>query len=110
MPATTPRGATPQPQAEPLARAGMGRRITGGAVGAGAAVTALTMAGAPWWAVAVAVSIGISVPGLLALAQSLVPQESEHRRDVLLAWLRHRERQARNQVPAQRRRPARSRQ
>ncbi|MER5927290.1 hypothetical protein [Streptomyces mirabilis] len=39
-----------------------------------------------------------------------LPEESEHKRDVLLAWMRHRERQARSRVPAQRRRPARSRQ
>jgi MFS family permease len=88
----------------------VGRRFTGGAICAGAAVTALTMVGAPWWAVAIAVVVGIAVPGLLALAQTLVPEESEHKRDVLLAWMRHRERQARNRVPAQRRRKARSRQ
>ncbi|WP_405675438.1 hypothetical protein OG848_47375 (plasmid) [Streptomyces canus] len=73
-------------------------------VGTGAAVTALTMAGAPWWVVAIAVVVGIAVSGLLALAQTLVPEESEHRRDVLLAWMRHRERRACNRVPAQRRR------
>ncbi|WP_248283048.1 hypothetical protein [Streptomyces sp. RLA2-12] len=98
------------PPAQPPVRAGMGRRITGGAIGAGASVTALTMAGAPWWAVAIAVVVGIAVPGLLALAQTLIPDESEHKRDVLLAWMRHRERRARSRVPAQRRRTARSRQ
>lgn len=100
----------PGPQSQPPARSGVARRFTGGAIGAGAAVTALTMVGAPWWAVAIAVVVGIAVPGLLALAQTLVPEESEHKRDVLLAWMRHRERQARNRVPAQRRRKARSRQ
>ncbi|MFF3656612.1 hypothetical protein [Streptomyces olivochromogenes] len=100
----------PGPQSQPPARRGVGRRFTGGAIGAGAAVTALTMVGAPGWAVAVAVVVGIAVLGLLALAQTLVPEESEHKRDVLLAWMRHRERQAHNRVPAQRRRKARSRQ
>ncbi|MFB7445279.1 hypothetical protein ACFC01_44590 [Streptomyces mirabilis] len=57
-----------------------------------------------------AVVVGIAAPGLLALAQTLVPEESEHKRDVLLAWMRHRERQARHRVLAQRSRRARSRQ
>ncbi|MFJ3820533.1 hypothetical protein [Streptomyces nodosus] len=97
------------PQSQPPARAGMGRRITGGAVGAGTAVTVL-MAGAPWWAVAIVVIVSITVPGLLALVQILIPDESEHKRDVLMEWMRYRERQASNRVPAQRRHRARSRQ
>ncbi|MFF5406829.1 hypothetical protein ACFY8K_28330 [Streptomyces misionensis] len=50
---------------------------------------------------AVTMIAGVAVAGLLALAQTLVPEESEHKRDVLLAWMRHRERQARNGPPAQ---------
>ncbi|UXY24888.1 hypothetical protein N8I84_41305 (plasmid) [Streptomyces cynarae] len=73
-------------------------------------VTALKMADAPWWVVAIALALGIAVSALLMLAQSLMPDESEHKRDVLLAWMRHRERQARGRVPNQRRRTARSRQ
>jgi hypothetical protein len=86
------------------------RRVAGGALGVGAAVTALTLAGAPWVVVAVAVAVGIAVPGLVMLLQVLVPQESEHKRDVILAWMRHRERRARGrQVPAQRSRRSRAR-
>ena len=86
------------------------RRVAGGVLGASAAVTALTLAGAPWGVVAVAVAVGIGVPGLVMLLQVLVPQESEHKRDVILAWMRHRERRARGrQVPAQRRGRSRAR-
>ncbi|MEU5499308.1 hypothetical protein [Streptomyces griseofuscus] len=59
---------------------------------------------------AVTVIVGVAVAGLLALVQTLVPQESQHKRDVLLAWMRHRERRARKRPPAQEHHTARPRQ
>jgi len=100
--------ATASAPPQPRVRADWGRRAKR-AIGAGASVSALTVAAAPWWVVAVTVIVGFAVAGLLALAQTLVPEESEHRRDVLLAWMRHRERQTRNRPPAQRHPTARPR-
>lgn len=40
---------------------------------------------------------------VLGLAQIVMPEESEHKRDLLLAWMRYRERQGKTQAP----RPAR---
>ncbi|MFG2857001.1 hypothetical protein ACGFZ9_41260, partial [Streptomyces mirabilis] len=40
---------------------------------------------------------------VLGLAQIVMPEESEHKRDLLLAWIRHRECRGKVQVP----RPAR---
>ncbi|MFF9490230.1 hypothetical protein [Streptomyces sp. NPDC014676] len=37
-----------------------------------------------------AVTLVVSL--VLGLAQIVMPEESEHKRDLLLAWLRHRER------------------
>jgi hypothetical protein len=68
-----------------------------------AVVGALTMAGAPWEVVVAVVAATLAVSLVLGLAQIVMPEESEHKRDLLLAWIRHRERRAR----AQERWPAR---
>ncbi len=59
-----------------------------------AVVTALTMANAPWEAVLLAVLGTLVVSLVLGLAKIVMPEESEHKRDLLLAWIRHRERRA----------------
>lgn len=74
---------------------------TGGAVrragvtvlGGTAATGALTLVNAPWRMVSFAVVLVILVPGLVLLAQVIVPEDSEHKRDLWLEWLRrHRDR------------------
>ncbi|MGV4988947.1 hypothetical protein ACVB8X_41195 [Streptomyces sp. NRAIS4] len=52
------------------------------------------MANAPWEAVVLTVLGTLMVCLVLGLAQIVMPEESEHKRDLLLAWIRHRERQA----------------
>ncbi|MFF4827935.1 hypothetical protein ACFY20_34090 [Streptomyces sp. NPDC001312] len=89
--------------AQPPARTSGVRRATVGAVSGGAVVGTLTMAGAPWQAVVFTVVGTLVVSLVLGLAQIVLPEESEHKRDLLLAWIRHRERRAKAQV----RRPAR---
>ncbi|MFF8946729.1 hypothetical protein ACF1A5_31625 [Streptomyces sp. NPDC014864] len=61
------------------------------------------MAKAPWEAVVAAVVGTLVVSLVLGLAQIVMPEESEHKRDLLLAWIRHLERRAKAQEP----RPAR---
>jgi hypothetical protein len=57
------------------------------------------MANAPWEAV-VATLVGTLVVSLvLGLAQIVMPQESEHKRDLWLAWMRQRERRAQAAAP-----------
>lgn len=72
----------------------MTRRRTGGlparatgVVGGGAVLGASVLAGAPWWVLLVTLALG-TLP-------SVLPQESEHRRDVFRDLLRHRERMVR---------------
>ncbi len=60
----------------------------------GAAAGVLALVGAPWWAVAVVAVVGIVVPGIVLLAQEVLPADSEHRRDVVIAVLRYRDRRA----------------
>ncbi|MDX3186623.1 hypothetical protein ABZ516_32575 [Streptomyces sp. NPDC019826] len=60
----------------------------------GAVVTALTVANVPWEAVVVTVCVTLVVSLVLGLATIVLPEESEHKRDLLLAFLRHRERRA----------------
>ncbi|MEU8523393.1 hypothetical protein [Streptomyces sp. NPDC048577] len=85
------------------------RRAGVTALGGAAAVAALVWAGAPWWAVAVAVGLAIVVPGLILFAQVVLPEDSEHKRDLWLAVLRSRDRRATRKVqrgePAARERP-----
>ncbi|MGV9503914.1 hypothetical protein ACWDQ0_37210 [Streptomyces sp. NPDC003642] len=63
-------------------------------VSGSAVVTALTMANAPWQAVVGTVCATLMVSLLLGLAKIVVPDESEHKRDLLLAYFHHRERRA----------------
>jgi uncharacterized membrane protein len=63
-------------------------------VSGGAVVGALTMANAPWEAVVVTLLVTLVVSLVLGLAKILVPEESEHKRDLLLAYFRYRERRA----------------
>ena len=96
---------TPVP---PPARGAGVRRAAVGVLSGSAVVGALTMANAPWEAV-VATLVGTLVVSLiLGLAQIVMPQESEHRRDLWLAWMRQRERRAQAAAPTPRAR-ARSR-
>lgn len=88
------------PSVQPPARTSSARRAAVGAISGGAVVGALTMAGAPWEAVVGTVAATLVVSLVLGLAQIVMPEESEHKRDLLLAWLRHRERRSR--VPARR--------
>lgn len=61
-------------------------------IGLGAlALAAKTFTGTPGWAAAL-----IALAGVVSrVLPALLPQESEHRRDVWRDWLRHRERMAR---------------
>ncbi|MDX3490985.1 hypothetical protein [Streptomyces sp. ID05-18] len=59
-----------------------------------AAVVVLAWAGAPWWAVTVVAVVGIVMPGVILLAQVVLPHDSEHKRDVMLAALRYWDRRA----------------
>ncbi|MFD5728968.1 hypothetical protein ACFWMT_23095 [Streptomyces sp. NPDC058368] len=66
------------------------RRVGVTVLGGATAVGALSATGAPWWAVTVTVAFAITVPGTILLAQVLLPDASEHKRDLWLAWLRNR--------------------
>ncbi|MER5698981.1 hypothetical protein ACWDBO_46760 [Streptomyces mirabilis] len=85
------------------------RRATVGALSDSAVVGALTVAGAPWEVVVAVVAATLPVSFVLGLAQIVMPGESEHKRDLLLAWIRHRERRDRAQVPRPARRTSRAR-
>lgn len=78
--------------AQPPARTSGARRAAVGAISGGAVLSALTVAGAPWEAVVGTVVATLVVSLVLGLAQIVMPEESEHKRDLLLAWLRQRER------------------
>ncbi|WP_326793959.1 hypothetical protein OHA79_52015 (plasmid) [Streptomyces sp. NBC_00841] len=67
-------------------------RAAAGVVGGGAVVTGLVMAGAPWWVVAITGGVSVAAAVVIGLAQILMPQDSEHKRDLWLEVLRHRER------------------
>ncbi|MEV7739876.1 hypothetical protein AB0O75_49020 [Streptomyces sp. NPDC088921] len=78
------------------------RRAAVGVLSGSAVVGALTMASAPWEAV-VATLVGTLVVSLvLGLAQIVMPQESEHKRDLWLAWMRQCERRAQATAPTPR--------
>ncbi|MFD8779210.1 hypothetical protein [Streptomyces sp. NPDC059916] len=49
---------------------------------------------APWEAVVLTVFATLVVSLVLGLAKIVVPEESEHKRDLLLAYFRYRERRA----------------
>ncbi|WP_236061105.1 hypothetical protein [Actinacidiphila acididurans] len=51
--------------------------------------------GAPWWVVAIAVVLAIVTPGTILFVQAVVPQDSEHKRDLWLAIIRFLERRRR---------------
>ncbi|WP_405835073.1 hypothetical protein [Streptomyces sp. NBC_00105] len=67
-------------------------------LGAGAAITALALVSAPWWVVAVVAALGIVMPGVILLAQVVLPEDSEHKRDLLMAALRYLDRRAMRKV------------
>ncbi|MGW7256760.1 hypothetical protein [Streptomyces sp. NPDC054834] len=72
-------------------------------VGLGAlALAAKYYVGIPGWAVVLSTLAG----ALIGVLPELLPQESEHRRDVWRDWLRHRERMARLRITAAEARPA----
>ncbi|WP_432110590.1 hypothetical protein [Streptomyces sp. AA1529] len=70
------------------------RPATVSAASGGAVVTALTMANAPWQAVVGTVCATLVVSLVLGLAKIVVPDRSEHKLDLLLAYFRYRERRA----------------
>lgn len=66
-------------------------------VGAGGlALATASYAGASVWAAAACTAVST----LIAILPQLLPQESEHRRDVWRDWLRHRERMTRLRLTA----------
>ncbi|MFE7034575.1 hypothetical protein ACFU9Y_30120 [Streptomyces sp. NPDC057621] len=73
----------------PQSRFGGARPAAVSVVSGGAVVGALTMANAPWNAVVWTVSATLVVSLVLGLAKIVVPDESEHRLKVILAFLRH---------------------
>ncbi len=83
----------PEPSPVPSAPRPGPMRVTGATVlGGGAAISALTSVGAPWWVVAIAVVLAIVTPGTILFVQAVVPQDSEHKRDLWLALIRFLER------------------
>ncbi|GAA3800861.1 hypothetical protein GCM10022403_038910 [Streptomyces coacervatus] len=87
-PAPNHRTAPPAPRQSRIRRLAASVPVRAiGMLGGGAAVSVSAYLGAPWWVFLCSVlCTGIaSVPAVL-------PQESEHRRDVLREFLRHRER------------------
>lgn len=87
QPGLSPLPPTPRPDAT---------RVTGATVlGGGAAISALTFVGAPWWVVAIAVVLAIVTPGVILFVQAVVPQDSEHKRDLWLAPIQFLERRRR---------------
>ncbi|GGV54576.1 hypothetical protein GCM10010293_68570 [Streptomyces griseoflavus] len=95
----------PGPSSVPPAPRPGATRVTGATVlGGGAAISALTFVGAPWWVVAIAVVLAIVTPGAILFVQAVVLQDSEHKRDLWLALIRFLERRRR------RRRSGRNRQ
>ncbi|MCC2276192.1 hypothetical protein LKL35_12305 [Streptomyces sp. ET3-23] len=77
-------GLSPVP---PAPRSGVTSRTGATLLGGGTAISALTFVGAPWWAVAITVVLAIGTPGAILFVQAVVPQDSEHRRDLWLAFL-----------------------
>lgn len=67
-------------------------------LGVGAAITAITLVAAPWWVVAIVAALGIVVPGVILLAQVVLPEDSEHKRDLLMAVLRYLDRRGMRKV------------
>ncbi|MGW1008287.1 hypothetical protein [Streptomyces sp. NPDC002520] len=63
-------------------------------VSGSAVVTALTMANAPWKAVVLTVCATLVVSLVLGLAKIVIPEESEHKLNLLLAIIRYLERRA----------------
>jgi hypothetical protein len=53
-----------------------------------AAVAMLTFVSAPWWMVGIAVVLAIATPGVILLVLAVVPEDSEHKRDLWLAVIR----------------------
>ncbi|MFJ1551976.1 hypothetical protein [Streptomyces sp. NPDC088246] len=85
-------GVSPAP---PAPRAGITRKTGVTVLGGAASISTLTFVGAPWWVVAIAVVLAIVTPGGILLVQAVVPQDSEHKRDLWLAGIRLIDRRAR---------------
>lgn len=85
-------GASPAP---PAPRSGMTHRAGVTVLGRAATISALTFVSAPWWVVAITVVLAIVTPGGILLVQAVVPQDSEHKRDLWLAGMRLVDRRAR---------------
>ena len=62
--------------------------VVGGGVAVTAVVSALALAGAPWWAIALVAVVLASVSAGVNVVQSLIPQDSKDRLD----WWRDRRR------------------
>ncbi|MGO4636362.1 hypothetical protein AB4225_36500 [Streptomyces sp. 2RAF24] len=62
-----------------------GTVMIGGSAGTGA----LAYAGAPWSVVAVVAVVGIVVPGTVLLMLGMFPTESEHKRDIWMAFVQY---------------------
>ncbi|MGW8487463.1 hypothetical protein [Streptomyces sp. NPDC055886] len=87
---TLPPGASPAPRS-PAQNNGRKPVVM---LGVGAAITAITLVAAPWWVVAIVATLGILVPGVILLAQVVLPEDSEHKRDLLMAVLRYLDRRS----------------
>lgn len=89
---------TPTHQPKPMPASppsGNARRAAGVTVLGGAAtVGALTFVAAPWWAVAATAGLSIVMAGLILVVQATFPDNSEHRRDLWLAWVQYWDRRA----------------
>ncbi|MBX9367102.1 hypothetical protein [Streptomyces sp. WAC04114] len=75
-------------------RFGVARQAAVSMVSGGAVVAVLTMANASWEVVAIIVLVTLVVSLILGLVKIVVPDESEHKRDLVLEYFRYRERQA----------------
>ncbi|MFE3830211.1 hypothetical protein [Streptomyces sp. NPDC059092] len=73
----------------PQSRFGGARPAAVSVVSGSAVVAALTMANAPWEAVMWTVLATLAVSLVLGLAKIVVPDESEHKLNLLLAFLRY---------------------
>lgn len=90
---------------------GQSSRVTGKAVvlSGTAATGGLVWAGAPWSVVAVVAIFGMVVPGLILTLLIAFPDDSEHKRDIWMAFMRNWDRRAeRKRKDRQERRQPRS--
>lgn len=69
--------------------------------GGGSVTSILALADAPWWLVAIALVLGAIASATVLLAQLVMPQESEHKRDLWLALIHRHEHQSHIPQPRQ---------